>query len=91
MSAEWVSVVELVLMGLFAILVMGALACQVLAMRHKTPDALKYMHKDSMFKNKELVYTETGMRYIRAQKLLAVGIMLVCIAFLALYSNQPAG
>lgn len=91
MSAEWVSVVELVLMGLFAILVMGALACQVLAMRHKTPDALKYMHKDSLFKNKELVYTETGMRYIRAQKLLAVGIMLVCIAFLALYGNQPAG
>ena len=90
MSAGLESVLELALAGLFVLCIAGALVCQVLAMRHKTPEALKYMHKDSLFKNKELVYNEIGMRFIRMQKLFAVGVMLIALAFIALYSSGSA-
>ncbi|WP_147301067.1 hypothetical protein [Aestuariispira insulae] len=81
---------EIALGGLFALFVLGALVCQLLAMRHRTEDAMKFMHKDSMFKHKELVFTPEGMRYIRLQKKLAVGVMLVSLAFALLYSNSNA-
>ncbi|WP_420548250.1 hypothetical protein [Curvivirga sp.] len=55
--------------------IFAAVACQFFAMRHRSKDWLQFVHKDSMFKNKDLAYTETGMKFIRAQKYLAIAAM----------------
>jgi len=52
--------------------IFAALACQFIALRHKSKNWLQFVHKDSMYKHKQLAYTETGMKYIQAQKYLAI-------------------
>ena len=78
------SVLMLVAIGLFAATVFAAMVLQVLAFRHKREHGSAFMLKDSLFKNKELVYTEAGMRYINLQKKLAMICTLVIIALFLL-------
>lgn len=63
---------EQVLFVVLGLLILGALGCQVAAMFFKRKDWMQFIHKDSMFRHKELVFDETGMRFIRAQKWIAV-------------------
>lgn len=79
---------EQVLFGLLALLVFAALGCQVLAMRHRRKEWLQFVHKDSLFRNKEMAYSETGMRYIRAQKKIAVVLVAVIVALA--WINTPS-
>ncbi len=57
---------------LLGILVFAAIGCQFMAFRHKSENWLQFVHKDSMFRNKSMAYNETGMKFIQAQKYLAV-------------------
>ncbi len=74
----------LVSVGIFAITVLAAMVLQILAYRHKREHGGAYILKDSLFKNKELVYTEAGMRYINLQKKLAMICTVVIIALFLL-------
>jgi len=74
----------LVSIGIFAVTVLAAMVLQILAFRHKREHGSAYMLKDSLFKNKELVYTETGMRYINMQKKLAMICTVIIIALFLL-------
>ncbi|WP_259781465.1 hypothetical protein [Aestuariispira ectoiniformans] len=76
---------EQILFIALGVLVFSALACQVVAMFHKRKDWIHFIHKDSMFRHKELVFDETGMRFIRAQKWIAVAA--VVIGALLMYVN----
>ena len=67
--------------------IFAALACQVIAMRHRSKDWIQFVHKDSMFKNKDLAYTETGMKFIQAQKYLAIAAMLTGLILAVISSN----
>lgn len=75
--------VMLIAAAVFVITVLAAIVLQILAFRHKKEFGSAYMLKDSLFRHKELVYTEEGMRYINWQKRLAMGCTLI-IAFLLL-------
>lgn len=68
---------EQVLFVILGVLVFGALACQVVAMFFKRRDWMHFIHKDSMFRHKEMVFDEKGMRFIQAQKWIAVAAVLV--------------
>lgn len=68
----------------FAVSIFIAIGLQILAFRHKREFGSAYMLKDSLFKNKELVYTERGMRYINMQKKVAMICTVIVIALLVL-------
>lgn len=70
--------------AVFIATVIAAMVLQVLAYRHKREHGSMYMLKDSLFRHKELVYTEEGMRYINWQKRLAMGCTVIIVSLLLL-------
>lgn len=66
----------------FLVTIVTVLVLQVLALRHKREHGSAYMLKDSLFKHKDLVYTEEGMKYIELQKKVASYGMLLIVAIL---------
>jgi len=76
--------VMLIAAAVFVITVLAAMVLQVMAFRHKREHGSAYMLKDSLFKHKELVYTEEGMRYINWQKRLAMICTVIIAALLLL-------
>ena len=68
----------------FFVAVFLAIGLQILAFRHKREFGSAYMLKDSLFKNKELVYTPEGMRYINLQKKVAMIGTVIIFALLVL-------
>ena len=76
--------VMLIAAAVFVVTVLAAMVLQVMAFRHKREHGSAYMLKDSLFKHKELVYTEEGMRYINWQKRLAMICTVIIAALLLL-------
>lgn len=76
--------VMLIAAAVFVVTILAALVLQVMAFRHKREHGSAYMLKDSLFKHKELVYTEEGMRYINWQKRLAMICTVIIAALLLL-------
>lgn len=76
--------VMLIAAAVFIATVIAAIVLQLLAFRHKKPMGSAFMLKDSLFKHKDLVYTEEGMRYINWQKRLAMGCTVIIAALLLL-------
>jgi hypothetical protein len=76
--------VMLIAAAVFVVTILAALVLQVLAFRHKREHGSAYMLKDSLFKHKELVYTDEGMRYINWQKRLAMICTVIIAALLLL-------
>ncbi|RVU36627.1 hypothetical protein EOI86_15715 [Hwanghaeella grinnelliae] len=76
--------VMLIAAAVFIITILAAMVLQVLAFRHKREHGSAYMLKDSLFKHKELVYTEQGMWYINWQKRLAMICTVIIAALLLL-------
>ncbi len=76
--------VMLIAAAVFVVTVLAAMILQVMAFRHKREHGSAYMLKDSLFKHKELVYTEEGMRYINWQKRLAMICTVIIAALLLL-------
>ena len=68
----------------FFVAIFVAIGLQILAFRHKREFGSAYMLKDSLFKNKELVYTPEGMRYINLQKKVTMISMVIIFALLLL-------
>lgn len=91
MSAEATEIVsspeQIILFIILGLLVFAALACQFFAFRHKSENWIQFVHKDSMFRNKSMAYTETGMKFIQAQKYLAIAAFLV--GFLLVLVSNP--
>ncbi len=78
------TVIMMIAAGVFAVTVFAAIVLQLFAFRHKREYGSAYMLEDSLFKNKELVYTEAGMRYINMQKKLAMIATLIIFGLLLL-------
>lgn len=76
--------VMLIAAAVFIVTVVAAMVLQILAFRHKREHGSAYMLKDSLFRHKELVYTEEGMRYVNWQKRLAMGCTVIIAALLLL-------
>lgn len=76
--------VMLIAAAVFVVTILAALVLQILAFRHKREHGSAYMLKDSLFKHKELVYTDEGMRYINWQKRLAMICTVIIAALLLL-------
>jgi len=76
--------VMLIAGAVFIITVIAAIILQILAFRHKREFGSAYMLKDSLFRHKDLVYTEEGMRYINWQKRLAMICTVIIAALLLL-------
>ena len=76
--------VMLIAAAVFFLTVIGAMILQVMAFKHKREHGSAYMLKDSLFRHKELVYTEEGMKYINWQKRLAMGctVIIACLLLL---------
>lgn len=79
--------VMLIAAAVFVVTVLAAMILQVLAFRHKKEFGSAYMLKDSLFRHKELVYTEQGMKYVNWQKRLAMGctVIIACLLLLDRY------
>ncbi|WP_425407512.1 hypothetical protein [Hwanghaeella sp.] len=76
--------VMLIAAAVFVITILAAIVLQILAFRHKREYGSAFMLKDSLFRHKELVYTEEGMKYINWQKRLAMGCTVIIAALLLL-------
>lgn len=68
----------------FVVTIVTVLVLQVLALRHKREHGSAYILKDSLFKHKDLVYTEQGMKFIELQKKVASYGMLAIVGTLLL-------
>lgn len=68
----------------FALTIFAAIVLQFMARRHRRPDAFHYQFKDSLFRQKELVFTERGMRYINLQKNIIIICTLTIVGLLAI-------
>ena len=76
--------VMLIAAAVFVITILAAIVLQIMAFRHKREYGSAFMLKDSLFRHKELVYTEEGMKYINWQKRLAMGCTVIIAALLLL-------
>lgn len=70
--------------AVFFVMLLYVIGLQFLANRHRREGYQAYMLKDSLFRNKELVFTEEGMRYIRRQKLAMVAGSFACVGLIVL-------
>lgn len=84
LAAAEPTVVMLIAGAVFALTIFACIILQIFAFRHKREFGSAYMLKDSLFKHKELVYTEAGMRYINMQKKLAMICTVIIAALLLL-------
>ena len=78
-----VDILVFAIFSLMAILIFAALICQIFAMRHKHENWLHFAYKDSLFRNRQMAYTEKGMKFINAQKI--ISIMVVILAVILAY------